>query len=207
MDTANNALITLSDLKLLSGIAADDTSNDAKLQFMVNAASQEIETIIGHKLGKSDYVEKIKGNNRLTIQVKNYPLLAIESIKVNDDIVDSSGYMFDSSGIIERIGGIWGSNGLTYGISNGQGQRTNNIEIAYTGGYVLPKDATEEDPRTLPYDLELACFQMINGLLALSENGAIGLKSFSISDVSWTWDKEYMQSILPTLMKYRTPRL
>ena len=48
---------------------------------------------------------------------------------------------------------------------------------------------------------------MVNGLAALTEQGTEGLKSFSISDVRWEWDKDYMQSILPTLMQYRAPRV
>lgn len=205
MAIADNALMTLADLKSLSGIDSADTSNDGKLQFLINAASQEIENVLGRKLKKAQYTERMKGNNRMTIQVKNYPLLEIESIKINGSAVNESDYSFNASGIIEGFRPWW-STGLTTGISNLTVQRSNNIEIAYTAGYVLPKDATTLEPRTLPYDLELAAFRMINGLAALTEQGIDGLKSFSISDISWTWDKDYMQSIMPTLMQYRAPR-
>jgi len=205
MAIADNALMTLADLKSLSGIAPEDVSNDGKLQFLINAASQEIENILGRKLKKSQYTEKVKGNNRLTLRVKNYPLLEVESIKIDGSTVNVSDYFFVESGIIEGSR-PWMGSGLTTGISNITIQRSNNIEIAYTAGYVLPKDATTLEPRTLPYDLELAVFRMVNGLAALTEQGIDGLKSFSISDVSWTWDKDYMQSILPSLLQYRAPR-
>ncbi|MBC3889510.1 hypothetical protein GH810_14445 [Acetobacterium paludosum] len=206
MDIADNALMTLADLKSLSGIANTDTSNDVKLQFLINSASQEIENILGRKIKKSQYTEKAKGNNRLTIKTKNYPLLEVAEIKTNGSLVNELDYSFEESGIIEGIR-PWGASGLQQGISNFMVQRSSNIEISYTAGYILPKDATTLEPRTLPYDLELSAYRMINGLVALTEQGTEGLKSFSISDVSWTWDKEYMQSVLPTILRYREVRI
>lgn len=204
MGLADNALSTLERLKQFNGIAETDTSQDFKLEFLINSASQEIENILGRKLEKSRYIEKVKGNNRLTIQVKNYPLLEVDSIKVNGATVNASDYSYKESGI---IGGHrpWGSSGLYYGISQFMVQQSYNIEVIYTAGYVLPKDETTEEPRTLPYDIEAAIFTMVNGVVALADGGA-GLKSFAISDVRWEWDKDYMQSVRPTLMRYRAPR-
>lgn len=204
MALADNALTTLARLKQFNGIAEADTSQDFKLEFLINSASQEIENILGRKLKKSQYTEKVKGNNRLTIQVKNYPVLDIDSIKINGSTVIQSDYSFDESGIIEGTR-PWGASGLHYGISNFMVQQSKNIEITYLAGYVLPKDETEEVPRTLPYDIEAALFSMINGAMALTD-GAAGLKSFAISDVRWEWDKDYMRSILPSLMQHRAPR-
>lgn len=204
MALASNALTTVERLKQFNGIAEADTSQDFKLEFLINSASQEIENILGRKLKKSEYAEKIKGNNRLTIQTANYPLLEVESISVNGSIVVDTDYSFYESGIIEGIR-PWGASGLHYGISNFMVQQSKNIEIAYTAGYVLPKDETAEEPRTLPYDIEAALFSMINGAMALTD-GAAGLKTFSISDVRWEWDKDYMRSILPSLMQHRAPR-
>ncbi len=206
MGLADNALTTLERLKQFNGIAETDVSQDFKLEFLINSASQEIENILGRKLQKSRYIEKVKGNNRLTIQVKNYPLLDVESIriKINGLIVNESGYSYDESGIIEGVR-PWGDMGLCHGISNFMVQQSYNIEVIYTAGYVLPKDETEENPRTLPYDIEAAIFTMVNGVVALADGGA-GLKSFAISDVRWEWDKDYMQSVRPTLMRYRAPR-
>lgn len=204
MALADNALTTLARLKQFNGIAESDTSQDFKLEFLINSASQEIENILGRKLKKSQYTEKVKGNNRLTIQVKNYPVLDIDSIKINGSTVDESDYSLNESSIIEGIQ-PWGASGQSYGISNFMVQQSKNIEIAYVAGYVLPKDETDEEPRTLPYDIEAVLFSMINGAMALTD-GAAGLKSFAISDVRWEWDKDYMRSILPSLMQHRAPR-
>ncbi|UYO61814.1 hypothetical protein LNN31_13615 [Acetobacterium wieringae] len=205
MTLADNALTTVERLKQFNGIAEADASQDFKLGFLIDSASQEIENVLGRKLKKSQYTEKVKGNNRLTIQVKNYPLLEVDSIKINGSLVNESDYAYDESGIIEGIR-PWGASGLHYGISNFMVQQSKNIEIAYTAGYVLPKDETEEESRTLPYDIEAALFSMINGAMALTD-GAAGLKSFAISDVRWEWDKDYMRSILPSLMQHRAVRV
>lgn len=204
MALADNALTTVTRLKQFNGIAETDVSQDFKLEFLINSASQEIENVLGRKLKKSECTEKVKGNNRLTIQAKNYPLLDVDSIKINGSTVNESDYSFDESGIIEGTR-PWSASGQSYGISNFMVQQSKNIEIAYLSGYVLPKDETEEVPRTLPYDIEAALFSMINGAMVLSD-GAAGLKTFAISDVRWEWDKDYMQSILPSLLQHRAPR-
>jgi len=56
-------------------------------------------------------------------------------------------------------------------------------------GYVLPKDATEDDPQTLPADLEGLVWEIVTQAYTNLQNGSMGLNSFSISDVSWNFDK------------------
>jgi len=206
MSLADNALTTLDRLKQYIGIDLADTSQDFKLELLINSASQEIENIIGRKLKKAQRIEKYKGNNKLRFQVKNYPLISINEIKLNNEIVDSTKYDFEENGIIEGTR-PWYADGLYSGVTPNLAQRKKNIEIDYVAGYVLPKDETQQEARTLPYDIEIALFRMINGLLTLSEQGAEGLKSFAMSDVRWEWDKEYMNGIKPVLMSYRGMRL
>lgn len=63
------------------------------------------------------------------------------------------------------------------------------IEVSYTAGYVLPKDATDDDPQTLPADLEGLLWDIVSQTYTSLQNGSQGLSSFSISDVTWNFDK------------------
>lgn len=75
--------------------------------------------------------------------------------------------------------------------------------MRYTAGYVLPKDATDEEPQTLPADLEGLVWDMVSQAYVNMLNGSQGLKSFSISDVSWTFDKSTPDAWLQLVNLYR----
>ena len=75
--------------------------------------------------------------------------------------------------------------------------------MTYTAGYVLPKDATEEEPETLPYDLQMIVWQIVQQQWSLAKNGANGLAAFSISDVSWTFDKELGSQVQDIINSYK----
>ena len=77
--------------------------------------------------------------------------------------------------------------------------------MKYQAGYVLPKDATEERPADLPYDLQYIVWQMVQQQWNLANNGANGLAAFSISDVSWTFDHalgEQVQAVINQYMRW-----
>ena len=68
---------------------------------------------------------------------------------------------------------------------------------------MLPKDATDEEPQTLPADLEGLVWDMVSQAYVNMLNGSQGLKSFSISDVSWTFDKSTPDAWLQLVNLYR----
>ena len=70
-------------------------------------------------------------------------------------------------------------------------------------GYILPKDATEDHPAPLPADLEAIVWYMIAQQWAIIENDAAGLSAFSISDVSWTFDKNISETWQSVISKYQ----
>lgn len=206
MAIADNALTTLERLKQFNGIDANDTRQDFKLELLINSASEEIGRYIGRQLKSMQHKEKYTGNNRLTICLRNYPVTVVNAITINGIPVDQSEYRVYESGIVERSA-PWPSYGLQSGISQLTVQPGKNIDVDYVAGYVLPKDETEEIKRTLPFDIEFALFRMVSNLLSLSDQGVEGLKSFSISDVRWEWDKDYMQKIQSELSAYRVVKL
>ena len=115
--------------------------------------------------------------------------------------VDPSSYDYSQTGnvgVIYRDEG-WLKAGYRKGLAYDIVAPKRVIEVSYTAGYVLPKDATEDDPQTLPADLEGLLWDMVSQIYTNLQNGSMGLSSFTISDVTWVFDKtqnsEWMQLI------------
>ncbi len=92
--------------------------------------------------------------------------------------------------------------GYPSGLSGDYSREKRYIEVTYTAGYILPKDGSDEAPADLPYDLQSAIWDIVQQQWTLSKNGAKGLQSFSISDVSWTFDKEPSKQVMSVIEHY-----
>lgn len=75
------------------------------------------------------------------------------------------------------------------------------LRVTYEAGYIMPKDATAENPSDLPYDLQYVVWRWCSAV-DLANNGANGLSAFSISDVSWTFDKELSTQVQNVINRY-----
>ena len=193
-----NALTTLDRLKSFLCIPADeeDPERDAALTQLINAASAWLETKLGRKLGRQTYDEPHFGTGTQRLVLNQYPIISIQHIRDNRTGAEITGYDFVEEG---EIGVVYREDGWTYyghigGLSYDYVAPRRYLTVNYTAGYVLPKDATEDDPCTLPADLEALIWNMIAQQWALIENDAAGLSAFSISDVSWTFDKNLSQT-------------
>ena len=202
-----NALTTLDRLKSFLCIPADeeDPERDAVLTQLINAASAWLETKLGRKLGRQTYDEPHFGTGTQRLVLNQYPIISIRHIRDNRTGAEIAGYDFVEEG---EIGVVYREDGWTYyghigGLSYDYVAPRRYLTVNYTAGYVLPKDATEDDPCTLPADLEALIWNMIAQQWALIENDAAGLSAFSISDVSWTFDKNLSQTWQDVISLYR----
>jgi len=196
MELKQNALTTLDALKGYIGIDKDedDPARDEALTQLINAASAWLETKLGRKLARNTYTQRYTAPGTQNLCLNEYPIISIGHIKdryTGEEITD---YEFEDEDEGE-IGVVFREDGWTYkghlgGLSYDYTAPQRYLEVEYTAGYVLPKDATEDDPATLPSDLEAVIWAMIAQQWAILENDASGLSAFSISDVSWTFDKE-----------------
>lgn len=202
-----NALTTLDAVKSAIGIdpAEKDDQQDAALVQLINAASSWLETRLGRKLGRQTYTENhaASGTQRLTLE--QYPITSVESITDTDSGSAIDGYDFCDEG---DIGVLYREEGWTYrghrgGLSYDFLAPRRYLQVVYTAGYILPKDATKEEPATLPADLEAIVWNMVAQQWAIAENDAAGLSAFSISDVSWTFDKDISQTWQDVISLYR----
>lgn len=96
-----------------------------------------------------------------------------------------------------------GTKAGTVDVTHDDPTMTAKLAVANVAGYILPKDATEDHPATLPADLEAIVWYMIAQQWAIIENDAAGLSAFSISDVSWTFDKNISETWQSVISKYQ----
>lgn len=179
-------------LETMLGLAdADDEKTDLIVTMLINKASSWIERMTGRHLGKQSYHQWYNADGAQELVLEEYPIVSIESIMEDGRLVSPNKYDFGQTGhigVVYRDDG-WLKAGWRRGLAHDIVALKRVIEVRYTAGYVLPKDATEDDPQTLPADLEGLVWDMVAQAYAGLQNGSQGLSAFSISDVSWDFDK------------------
>lgn len=208
-ELAANALTTLETVKEMLGIPIEssDPQLDDVLVRLINAASAWVETMTERKFNKSVYKQKCRGTGSQELVLQHYPIVAVESVTEigSQKVLPPESYDFDEKGeigVLYREEG-WPYRGYPGGLSGDYIAPQRYLMVQYTAGYVLPKDATENNPCTLPADIESLVWEMVEQEYQLRKNGAQGLSAFSISDVSWTFDKSQRDSWISTVNRYR----
>jgi hypothetical protein len=197
---ANNALTTLEQAKKHLGIDASDTTQDDTITFYINSASSLIQKYCNRVFAHTRRQEYVQGRGGLRLVLDHYPITELHGLDIAiNNIVEtidvSTIRVIPETGMLYRANG-----GFPYNRITGQFMHPNfdnpvdNIFIDYSTGYVLPKDATDDNPRTLPYDLEMACLKMIAHMKRDTDiqkgEGKMILKSESIGDWSASYEQE-----------------
>ena len=189
---ANNALTTLERMKLMLGLPEEiDERTQTIIELLINKASAGIERQTGRHLGRDSYRQFYDADGQQNLVLLEYPIIRVEYVKENGILVNPSSYDYGQTGeigVIYRDEG-WMKAGYRRGLAYDIVAPKRIIEVSYTAGYVLPKDATEDDPQTLPADLEGLLWEMVSQTYTGLQNGSQGLTAFSISDVTWQFDK------------------
>ena len=184
-------LCTLTDVKTLLGIPAEDTTEDAKLTLFIKSASAKIEGYLGYSLAYGSYTEELHSvNNRQLIQLNHFPIRTVSSVSVNDKEIDEYKIIPEYArwGRLYRGEGWTGpcfTRGFTHDIVSGAWV----IKVSYTAGYYLPgtQGYVEGSETALPYDIVAACMQMVQLRYTYDKNGAFGLKAHSEGHISDTY--------------------
>ncbi len=189
---SDNALTTLYRMKMMLGLSdVIDERVDEIVTLLINKASSWVERQTGRHLGKNIYLQRYDADGQQELVTIEYPIVDVAFINEEGKIVPPHLYDYMQSGkvgVIYRDDG-WLKAGYRKGLSYDIIAIKRIIEIKYTAGYVLPKDATEDNPQTLPADLEGLVWEIVSQAYSNLQNGSQGLNSFSISDVRWEFDK------------------
>jgi hypothetical protein len=199
---ARNALTTLDDMKTMLGIQPDDIDpqRDMIIVNLINFVSAWVERMTGRNLGKQTYVQHYVASGAQELVLLQWPILSVDYVKDtrSGEIIDPELYDFNVTGeigVLYKDNG-WPLRGFRGGLAFDIVAHMRSLEVKYTAGYVLPKDATKDEPATLPADLQGIVWGAVMQEFSIMQNGAQGLSAFSISDVSWTFDKNPRQEWL-----------
>ena len=183
----------------------DDEKVNLIVELLINKASSRIERQTGRHLGKRSYRQWYDADGQQELVTIEYPIIDVEYVKEDGKLVNPDRYDYSQTGdvgVIYRDEG-WLKAGYRKGLAFDIVAPKRVIEVSYTAGYVLPKDATEDEPQTLPADLEGLVWDMVSQAYTNLQNGSQGLSSFSISDVTWNFDKTQKSEWAQLVSLYR----
>ena len=205
---ADNAMSTLEDTMERLGIPADIDDETVKNYIirLINSASAWVETITGRKFGRATYTHRYAAPGHQELVLNQFPIREVEYVKdiATGTIIDPRSYDFSMGGdvgVLYRDAG-WPLRGYAAGLAMDFQTLSRYLEVKFTAGYILPKDATADEPSDLPADITDIVWGIAEQEFSILRNGAQGLAAFSISDVSWTFDKEPRSSWMDTLAHY-----
>ena len=185
------ALCSLSDVKVMLNISASDTSLDDKLNLLIKQVSAQIESYLGYKLARKDYTEELHAVNcRQLLSLNHFPIQSVTSVTHNgEEITD---YLvideYSKWGRLYRKFG-WGGQLITQGFEHDVVSGAYDYLVSYTAGYYLPGDTeyVEGADDSLPYDISVACANMVVLKYNYDAQGATGLKAHSEGNISDTY--------------------
>jgi uncharacterized phiE125 gp8 family phage protein len=152
MTLAVNALTTVAAVKSYLKIADTNTIDDARIEGLINACSSAIENFCRRNFKMQTFTdEEYDGNDHRYLNLYNYPIQSVESVTLNDEVVDAKEYIVKKKiGILARK-----YNNTLSGISYNRyvpiwPKGDANILVTYTAGYDV-----------IPADLEQACILFV----------------------------------------------
>ena len=183
-------LITTAEYKTWANITS--SAYDSVIGTIVSGVSTEIRRWCGRDLTNGfesmSRTERYDGNNEQTINLMEWPVSSVTSVKVyasdgTYETLDSTSYRCDNTGgILSRVDPIkarypvtaFGTVQATFSVQPWFPDGFDNIEVTYTGGYA-----------TIPDDIKIAAFRFAD--LQYSARGRnLGLASESLGQYSYS---------------------
>ena len=184
-------LCTLSDVKTMLNISAEDTTQDDKLNLLIKQYSALIEGYIGYKLARANYTEEVHcENNRQVIYLNHFPVQSVSSVTVGGESITDYKLLPEYTrwgGLYRGLG--WGGKAFVRGFTHDIVAGVWDILVSYTAGYYLPNDTgyVEGADDSLPYDITTCCLNLVVEKYNLDLMGAVGLKAHSEGNISDTY--------------------
>jgi hypothetical protein len=173
---------TVENVKGYLGIA--NTVDDALLERLVESVSAFVDTWLNRKFDTETFTDTFDGTGGQAWVCRNYPLLSVSEVKVNEQIVPSapdtreSGYRFDRVRVVLSGNYTFLRGGL-------------NCAVTYQAGYA-----------DVPADVQQACIEIIAH--RYREKDRIGLNSKGLAGETISFSRDAMpESARFVLDKYK----
>lgn len=169
MSLNSNALCTIAQCKIYLDIASADTSQDAKIEQLINASSSMIENYLDRKLIYNQYIELHDGRVNDRLLLKEWPAEKPSEIRSdtlwsfdNTTIMPPENYELDQQTTVVLKGYFFP-----------RGNR--NIKVTYYAGYASPVSGGGGFP--LPTELNQACIMLVAWQYQLRADRRLGIAS------------------------------
>lgn len=166
--SATDGLTTVSRVAVQLGVTNE--TDVFLLSSFINEATAMIERYCGRKFKQETITTKFAGNGERYIFLDRLPVNSITSITHDGQTVPSSDYeisnaetgeIFNRYGWIETV-----AKSSTVSRPDVTFSEEKLYSISYSGGYILPGNAS----RSLPYDLERACVELVKSMFSQRKN-------------------------------------
>jgi hypothetical protein len=183
-------LISTSEYKTWAGITT--SAYDTIIGVIVSGVSTEIRRWCGRNLTNgfesAERTERYDGNNEQTINLMEWPVSSVASVKVyasdgTYETLDTTSYRCDETGgVLSRVDPnkarypvtAFGTVQATFSVQPWFPEGFDNIEVTYTGGY-----------STIPDDLKIAAFRLAD-MHFTSRARNMGIASESLGQYSYS---------------------
>lgn len=190
------ALTTVAMAKSHLNIGTNDASQNARLELLINSASQRLETMTARKLAERTHTEYRSGTKKNTLVLKEFPVTSITELCLDSasqfypaTIIDPSLYALDEdTSSVVLLNNVF-SNGVR------------NIKVTYVAGY-----NTTDHPGNLA-ELEIACLWLVEWFYRHRERGDMGRTQKSKGDESVGILAEMPTMIAQIVMDYKRTEL
>lgn len=189
MALAANALTLVATAESTLGITPG--SMTARLEALINGASESIEQWCGRKFGRVvGKVEKLAGYDTTDLRPALTPIESVASISFDGTTIDPTSYSIDTEKpwtIYREIGWAW-----TAGLANAvapyamPGTESKLFTLTYTAGFALAVNNRTPGTYVQPYDLEEACLALISYRLKMTPKN-VGLAGEQAGNASRTY--------------------
>lgn len=173
MAVISAALTTLEVARQHLNVPNSDTSQNARIELLINAATQRIETYTDRQLKERPQVEYRNGRRSNILMLRQWPVTTVQQVYVDDanaftesTLLQPSEYRINDDG-----------NGIVL-VNSYFTQGFYNIKVVYTAGY----NATYHPGKLA--ELELACLWLVEWYYKHRERGDMGRTSKSKGDES-----------------------
>lgn len=169
-------LITAADLKLWLGSLG--SGDDAILEELARAASDDFKRACGQNLVLEDYEERLDGQSRREIYLAEAPLVSVVSLADNGVPIADSEYVFYARPPRIRL-----KAGRFSAVPQG-------VVVAYRAGY-----------ETIPADIKAACSAL--GVFLFHRRRSLGKTSEVVAGMSTTVDNILPEAVSRQVVRYR----
>lgn len=193
----NTLLTTMRMLQAYLNVPSPDPGQVDMMTHLLQMSSDFVCNYCGRQFAKQRVLEMRPGDGLPDLLLSITPIVEVETVQFDGGAEDTDYIIGDpEAGYLQKQGG-WRDTSFWSHYLNDSPTSYAQLKwgITYTGGYVLPGWPTGSGARTLPYDLERACIEIVRSGYKQAIIGADpAMTTYKIGETmaSWKQDADFL---------------